>query len=325
MDYLAWISDLIADTAQRMGDGTGFPIIFGTYMSMLAVERIIYLLVDRDAWDERDAWANVRSALFNTATQTILTGAIFIGIYVFLYEHARLFSIPFTWWGWVLAFLLNDLAYYTDHRMAHRIGFLWAIHTTHHSSREMNLLVSNRGTVLDLGGTMSPAYFVLAIIGLPPAMLLAAKFFGNLWGIFNHTRLVKKMGVLDEVLATPANHRVHHGTEPKYLDKNYGQTLIIWDRLFGTFQREEEEPTYGLVTQMDSYRVWDIHTWGARQLIAQMRRADRWSDRLRYLFKPPGWSHDGNHMTSEAIVAQQARPADKSPVFSAQQTMKELS
>ncbi|MEO7937248.1 MAG: sterol desaturase family protein [Burkholderiaceae bacterium] len=306
MDVLDWIGGVIAQTARSMGDGTGFPIVFGTYMAMLAVERIAYLFVDRDAWDEQDAWSNVRSALFNTAVQVVLTGGIFLGIYVFLYQHARVFDVPFAWWGWALAFLLNDLAYYTDHRIAHRVGFLWAIHTTHHSSREMNLLVSNRGTVLDLGGTMSPVYFLLPILGVPPAMFLAVKFFGNLWGIFNHTRLIKRMGVLEDVLATPANHRVHHGTEPKYLDRNYGQTLIIWDRLFSSFQREEEEPTYGLVTQMESHRLWDIHTWGVRQLIAQMRSADRWADRLRYLVKPPGWSHDGNHTTTEAIVARGA-------------------
>lgn len=306
MEFVYWVGGMIADVARSMGDGTGFPVVFGTYMGMLAIERIAYVLIDRDAWNERDAWANVRSALVYSGVQIFVTSALFITIYLAIYEHARLFDIPFTWWGWVLAFLLNDLAYYTDHRLSHRIGLLWAIHTTHHSSREMNLLVSNRGTVLDLGGVMSPAFFLLAFIGLPPAMLLAAKFFGNLWGIFNHTRLVKRMGVLEEVLATPANHRVHHGTEPKYLDRNYGQTLVIWDRLFGTFQREEEEPTFGLVNQMDSYRVWDIHTWGFQRLFAQMRSADRWSDRLLYLIKPPGWSHDGNHTTTEAIVSRHA-------------------
>lgn len=307
MEALTWIGDVVTDIARRMGDGSGFGITFGSYIAMLAVERIVYLLIDRDAWNEREAWANVRSSLFYTGVQIILTGAIFFGIYLFLYQHARLFDVPFVWWGWVFAFLLNDLAYYVDHRMAHRIGFLWAIHTAHHSSREMNLLVSTRGTVLDLGGLLSPAYFALAIAGVSPAMFLAVRFFANLWGIFNHTRLVKRMGVLEEVMATPANHRVHHGIEPKYLDRNYGQTLIIWDRLFGSFHREEEEPTYGLVTQMDSYRIWDIHTLGVRRLIAQMRSAPRWRDRLRYLIKPPGWSHDGNHTTTESIVAA-ARP-----------------
>jgi sterol desaturase/sphingolipid hydroxylase (fatty acid hydroxylase superfamily) len=200
-------------------------------------------------------------------------------------------------------FLLNDLAYYVDHRIAHRTGFFWAIHTAHHSSQEMNLTVSARGTVLGLAGTMSPAYFVfLALLGVPFGIFIAAKFFGNLWGIFNHTRLVHRMGVLEEVLATPANHRVHHGTEAKYLDKNYGQTLIVWDRLFGTFQREEEEPTYGLVKQLESDRIWDIQTSGAQWLIASIRSAPRWQDKLRYLWRPPGWRHDGCHQTTQQIL-----------------------
>jgi sterol desaturase/sphingolipid hydroxylase (fatty acid hydroxylase superfamily) len=233
----------------------------------------------------------------------LFTGALFIGVYVQIYNHARLFTIPFTWWGWVIAFLLNDLAYYTDHRISHRTGLMWAIHTSHHSSSEMNLLVANRGTVLDLAGLMTIAYFALPLLGVHPAMFLAAKFFANLWGIFNHTRLVKRMGFLEGVLATPANHRVHHGTEPKYLDKNYGQVLIIWDRLFGTWQREEEEPTYGLVKPLESFSVWDIHTSGLFWLIAQMRRAPRLRDKLAYLIRPPGWRHDGRHETTETIVA----------------------
>jgi sterol desaturase/sphingolipid hydroxylase (fatty acid hydroxylase superfamily) len=297
------VTNAIAETARRMGDASGFWIIFGTYMTMMFAERLIYVFHDGPKWNEKDAWANVRSALFKEAVGALLTGTLFITVYVLIHDHLRLFTIPFLWWGWVLGFLLNDLAYYTDHRLAHRTGFFWAIHTTHHSSPEMNLLVANRGTVLDLGGLMSPCYLLLPLVGLNPAMFLACKFFANLWGIFNHTRLVKSMGVLEGVLATPANHRVHHGTEPKYLDKNYGQVLIIWDRLFGTWQREEEEPTYGLVRQLDRHTLWNIQTSGMQWLFAQMRKAPRWQDKLMYLVKPPGWSHDGEHETTETIVA----------------------
>ena len=298
-------ANLLATIAQKVGDGTGFWIIFGSYMAMVFAERLIYALRRNHEWHEREARANVFNQLVNEAVGALLTGALFMGIYVFVYSQARLFDIPFVWWAWVLAFLLNDLAYYVDHRIAHRSGFFWAFHIPHHSSREMNLLVSPRGSIFGLGGVISPTYFLLALIGLPPAMFLAAKFFGNLWGIFNHTRLVHRMGLLEGILATPANHRVHHGTEAKYLDRNYGQTLILWDRLFGSWQPEEEEPTYGLVKQMDSHRIWDIQTWGIRWLFAQIRRADRWQDKAMYLIKPPGWSHDGQHETTETLVAGQ--------------------
>jgi sterol desaturase/sphingolipid hydroxylase (fatty acid hydroxylase superfamily) len=159
--------------------------------------------------------------------------------------------------------------------------------------------------VFGLGGTISPAYFVLALLGIPFWMFVAVAFVGNLWGIFNHTRLVRRMGWLDEILCTPSNHRVHHGIDAKYLDRNYGQTLLIWDRLFGTFQREEEEPTYGLVKQQESDRIWDIQTAGPRWLWDQLKSAPTWQVRWHYLVRPPGWRHDGCHQTAEAIRAGQ--------------------
>jgi sterol desaturase/sphingolipid hydroxylase (fatty acid hydroxylase superfamily) len=297
----AW--NLIADTAWKMGHGEGFAITFGSYMAMMLLERLAYVFEPEHKWHEREAIANVLNQSFTTIVDALLFGSLFIGAYVWLYEYARLFTIPFAWWGWVLAFLLNDLAYYTDHRIAHRTGFFWAIHVPHHSSQEMNLLVSSRGSIFSLGGLMSPAYLLLALMGLHPAMFLAVKFFGNLWGIFNHTQLVRRLGWLEGWLCTPANHRVHHGTQARYLDRNYGQTLLIWDRLFGTWQPEEETPVFGLVNQMNSHRLWDIQTWGVRGLLYEMRSAPRWQDKLRYLIKPPGWRHDGNHQTSETIRA----------------------
>jgi sterol desaturase/sphingolipid hydroxylase (fatty acid hydroxylase superfamily) len=306
MDGVGQIGGFFADVAWKMGHGEGFAITFSTYMAMMLFERLAYVFEPEHQWNERDAISNVVNATFTAIVEGVLLGALFIGVYVWLFEHARLFTIPFVWWGWVLAFLLNDLAYYADHRVAHRTGFFWAIHTPHHSSQEMNLLVSNRCSLFSLAGLTSPCYLLLPILGLHPAMFLAAKFFGNLWGIFNHTRLVRRLGWLENWLCTPANHRVHHGTEAKYLDRNYGQTLLIWDRMFGTFQPEEETPTFGLVEQMNSYRIWDIQTWGVRVLWQKLRAAPSWGDRWHYLIKPPGWSHDGRHTTSETIRAQAA-------------------
>jgi sterol desaturase/sphingolipid hydroxylase (fatty acid hydroxylase superfamily) len=195
--------DILSTTARKVADGSGFWIIFTTYMTMMLTEWAIYLIHDRKAWNMADARANIVNALFREGTMALLTGALFIGVYLFLYNNARLFDVPFLWWGWVLAFILNDLAYYVDHRISHRTGFMWAIHTPHHSSKEMNLLVANRGTVLDLGGLVSVSYFAIPLLGVHPAMFLAVKFFANLWGIFNHTRLVKRMGFLSITAPNP--------------------------------------------------------------------------------------------------------------------------
>jgi sterol desaturase/sphingolipid hydroxylase (fatty acid hydroxylase superfamily) len=306
MNLLQDFWGVIVETAEMMGRGEGFMIILWTYLFMVVVERLISAVVEKRVWHDRDSLANVMNGTFVAIVGALVTGGLFMGAYVFLYQHARVWDVPFVWWGWVLVFLLNDLAYYTDHRMSHRTGFFWALHTTHHSSREINFLVANRANIFQLDGLTSIAIFALPLLGVHPAMFLAVKFFANLWGIFNHTRLVKRMGLLEELMITPANHRVHHGNNLKYLDRNYAQVLSIWDRMFGTFQREEEEPTFGLVKQMESLKIWDIQTWGFQQLFASMRSAPRWQDKLRYLIKPPGWSHDGRHETTEAMWAQQS-------------------
>lgn len=282
---------------------SGFFLVLGSYVVLILIERLGYVFDHTPGWNERDARVNIINSSVTAVGDALIGSALFFAIYTAVHTHLRLFDMPLTAWGFLAAFLMRDLAYYTDHRIAHRTGLFWAFHIPHHSSREMNLTISARGSVFGLAGTISPAYFVLPLLGVSFPMFVAVAFIGNLWGIFNHTRLVRRMGWLDEVLATPANHRVHHGIEAKYLDRNYGQTLILWDRLFGTFQREEEEPTYGLVKQLQSDRIWDIQTSGLHWLLTQLRSAPRWQDKLRYLAMPPGWRHDSCPQTSEAIRA----------------------
>ncbi|MGB7409027.1 MAG: sterol desaturase family protein [Pontixanthobacter sp.] len=281
--------------------GQGFLYMFGYYMGILMLERVLYLFQSRHKWDERDAIANVKNSVFMAVVEPFVGAVIFVAVYSFIFEYLRVYTFPIALWAFLVAWLMNDFAYYLGHRIEHRTGFFWAIHHTHHSSNEMNILVANRGNLFNLGETMRPTNFLLAFAGVPLAMFVTVKFFGNLWGIFNHTRLVGKMGPLEHILATPSNHRVHHGADAKYLDRNYGQVLILWDRLFGTFQREEEYPRFGLVVPLESRSLWDIQTAGFQWLFGQMKTADRWSDKLRYLIKPPGWSHDGRHETSETI------------------------
>lgn len=292
----------LAGLAQTIGHGGYGLLMMTAYLAMLLIERAAYLFDSDRRWAGRESIANMLNWLVLAVFEGAIGAALFVGIYLWVFDH-RLFTIPGAWWGWLLAFLLNDLAYYTSHRIEHRTGFFWAIHMAHHSSETMNLTVAARNSLLLLSGASQPIYYLLALIGLPLPMFLVARFAGNVWGIFNHTRLVHRLGWLEGWVATPANHRVHHGIQPKYLDRNYGQVLMLWDRLFGTFQREEEEPVYGLVHQMGSTRIYDIQTWGARWLIGQLRSAPRWRDKLAYLVKPPGWRHDGRHETTEAIQA----------------------
>ena len=196
------------------------------------------------------------------------------------------------WLAAVALFLGVDCAYYWFHRVSHQMNAPWAAHAVHHQSEEYNLAVALRQ------GTFQPFfswvfYLPLAAIGFPPLWFVAMSAFNTLYQFWIHTRLIGKLGPLEWVLNTPSHHRVHHGRNPKYLDKNHAGTLIIWDRMFGTFQEEEEEPVYGIVRPLASWNpLWaNVHEYV--ELWQTARQAPYWTDKLKIWFMPPGWQPRG--------------------------------
>lgn len=191
--------------------------------------------------------------------------------------------------SWTAVFFLVDLAYYWSHRLSHQINLLWAGHVVHHSSEEYNLAVALRQS--SLHGLFTWIFYVpLALLGIPWTMYVACYALNLVYQFWIHTRAVGKMGRLTEwVLNTPSHHRVHHGVNPKYLDKNHGGVFIIWDRLFGTFQAEEDEPVYGITTPLRSWNpLWaNVHVFW--DIARDVWRARSWRDRWMYVFGPPGW------------------------------------
>ena len=304
-----WLADLFARYHAMIERDGGFVLLLGLYVSMILAERVLYLLDDehRALWDERDSVANIVTSSANSVFQALGLGLVFGTAYLWLYENAALFRLPNAWWAFAFAFVLNDFLYWLDHYVSHKNGLFWTFHQSHHSSPTMNLTVAARGHFLL--PLFQPIYLLLPVLGVSIHMALAVKLAGNLWGIFNHTRLVGRMGALDRWLCTPANHRVHHGTQAKYLDRNYGQTLLVWDRLFGTWQPEEEEPAYGLVTPLGSYNPVTIQTAPLKGLWRQMRDAPSWRARLGHLWHPPGWSPDGKHQRTDELREAAGLPA----------------
>ncbi len=191
--------------------------------------------------------------------------------------------------SWVAVFVLVDLCYYFSHRYAHEVNILWAGHVVHHSSEEYNLPVALRQSALH--GLMSWVFYLpLALVGVPWRMYVATYALNLIYQFWIHTRAVGRMGRLTEwVLNTPSHHRVHHGVNPKYQDRNYAGAFIVWDRLFGTFQVEEEEPVYGITKPLKSWNpLWaNVHVFV--QIARDAWRARRWRDRLRIVFGRPGW------------------------------------
>jgi len=214
---------------------------------------------------------------------------ITVGIYAWVFAHARVATQSArSAAAWIVLFFAVDLAYYAYHRAAHRVNFLWAGHVVHHQSEEYNFSVALRQSWF--GQLFSWAFYVpLAVAGFPPAMFLVMTTLNTLYQFFIHTRLVGRLGPLEWFLNTPSHHRVHHGVNPRYVDRNYAGILIVWDRLFGTFEPEGAEPIYGLVKPLGSFNpLWaNLHYWV--ELASMARRTRRLPDKLRAWVAPPEW------------------------------------
>lgn len=234
-----------------------------------------------------DSISNLSQGIGSQITGLFMKTALFFG-YKYIFEHWRLFDIPDTIWTWIILFIGVDFFYYWFHRMSHQVNALWAAHIVHHQSEEYNLTVALRQSWFQSWFSWV-FYLPLALIGFDPLMFVTLSAFNTLYQFWIHTRAIKSMGVLEYILNTPSHHRVHHGSNPKYIDKNHAGTLIIWDRLFGTFQQEEEDVYYGITTPLASWNpVWaNVHYWIELWQIA--KKSDNLADKINVFIKPPGW------------------------------------
>lgn len=235
-----------------------------------------------------------------------------LAIYSAVYGRFRVVTFEHRWIPWVIAFFAVDFFYYWWHRLSHEVNFLWAAHVVHHQSEDYNLAVALRQAVLT-SWTALPFYLPLAILGIPTHVYAIVHAFSTLYQFWIHTQLVGKVrGPLDWILNLPSHHRVHHAINPEYLDKNYGATLIIWDRIFGTYAEEEAKPVYGITKPLGTFDpFWaQIHYWF--EMAAMARAARRPFDKLRVVFASPAWKPDGYEApdTSDALT----RPKYDRPV-----------
>jgi sterol desaturase/sphingolipid hydroxylase (fatty acid hydroxylase superfamily) len=202
---------------------------------------------------------------------------------------------------WIAALLGWDFIYYWNHRMMHEVRMGWALHVVHHSSEHYNLSTALRQPVADVLGLNVP-YGLLSYAGLRPELVEQARGWNLLYQYWIHTDAIRRIGKGEEVLNTPSHHRVHHGSNRKYLDRNHGSILITWDRLFGTFQREEEPVVYGLTKNIDTYNPLRIATHEYRDIVVDVARSTTWKDRLSYAFRGPGWAYERRE---QQVVAEQ--------------------
>jgi len=212
-----------------------------------------------------------------------------LGVYSLLYEHGRLWTFaPNSAWPWLIAIVGVDLGYYWWHRLSHEINFLWAVHVVHHQSEDYNLAVALRQAVLS-PITVLPFYLPLAVLGVPLLPFFIVNALSTLYQFWIHTELVGRMGVLEQVINTPSLHRVHHGVNPEYLDKNYAATFICWDQLFGTLRREEAPVVFGVSHPLRSFDpVW-AQVQPLWALWQAMRRAPSSREAIRFMLASPAY------------------------------------
>ncbi len=215
--------------------------------------------------------------------------ALSVGIYVLIFNHVSLFALKADDWRvWVGALIAYDFFYYWNHRIDHEVGLFWAAHVVHHQSDRFNLSTALRqpSTGAFLGWIF---YLPMAVAGVPPVVFVGVGLIDLLYQFWIHTELIGKLGWFDRVFASPSNHRVHHGINDRYLDKNYGGIFILWDRLFGTFEPEAETPVFGVRGGLATFDPIAANLSYYATMADLCRRAADWRDKLRVWVAPPGW------------------------------------
>jgi len=229
--------------------------------------------------------SNLNIGIAERLADVFITGTFYF-VYDYLYNHFAILKIEPTVINWVILVLCTDLVYYWYHRFGHEVNLLWSLHIVHHQSEDYNYTTSVRVTVFQ-AIARTCFWSVLPIIGFPAHMITIMLLVHGLYPFFVHTQLIGKLGWLEYIFVTPSHHRVHHGSNPQYLDKNYGDIFIFWDKIFGTFTEEEETPVYGLTKQLGNYGfLWQhFHYW--MELSVAMKRANGLRAKLQILFGKP--------------------------------------
>jgi sterol desaturase/sphingolipid hydroxylase (fatty acid hydroxylase superfamily) len=294
MDWLDETRAFLDVLPPQMRDPVLFAIPF--FLLLLIVEwsaarKLEQLDDDRTpsgAYHRQDAWASISMGLVSVVTTGAWKLLALLG-YAALYAYVAPWHLPSTaWYTWLLALVGVDLLFYAYHRTAHRVRIVWATHQAHHSSQYFNFATALRQKWNNSGEIL--IWIPLPLLGVPPWMVFASFSLNLIYQFWVHTERIARMWrPIEFIFNTPSHHRVHHGMDAEYLDKNYAGILILWDRLFGTYADEQFRPHYGLTKQVSTFNIWTLQTHEYAAIARDVRRADRLRDRLGYVFGPPGW------------------------------------
>jgi sterol desaturase/sphingolipid hydroxylase (fatty acid hydroxylase superfamily) len=258
------------------------------YFTLMGIELVYENITRRRTYRLNDAITNISTGTLQQLTNTFVA-IVRIGIYTFVYEQWAFFNLEQNWFTFIVAMILFDFFYYWEHRMAHTISLFWGGHVVHHQSEDFNFSVALRQTSTGFIWGF-PFFLPMALMGIHPVQFVLVGGLNLLYQFWIHTEHINKLPRWYEfVFNTPSHHRVHHGRDPKYIDKNYAGIFITWDRLFGTFTEEEERPNYGITKPLKSWNPVYANFAHYIDLFRSTRKSKSIKDTLKILFKRPGW------------------------------------
>ncbi|MFK7935034.1 MAG: sterol desaturase family protein [Saprospiraceae bacterium] len=297
MDLNIYLTELSKDNLTFIA----LPIFF-----IAVVAEVLFTRHTHPEWyDKKDSIASFWMLIFTGIVEFVPKLLAFIAFY-FLHEISPLAEVVGRqWWAWGLLFVLDDFTYYWFHRLNHEVRLFWAGHVPHHSAIKMNF-----GTALRQGVGERIHKFAfwlwLPLLGFDPLMMLTVMAINLFYQFWTHTELVGKLPrPIEFIFNTPSHHRVHHASNIRYLDCNHAGVFILWDRLFGTFAEEipQDKPVYGLTENLTDTRALNVATHEYQAIWQDVKRAKSWSDKLKYIFYAPGWSHDGEDKRAKTLRA----------------------
>ena len=245
-----------------MNIAVSFYVFLGIYLTAIIIEVVYSLYAKKGLYNINDSLVNISLGIFAVINRAITLG-IWIALWTYLYQFSFM-KIEESLWSWLLLFFLNEFVYYWFHRLSHENKFMWAVHVNHHSSEKLNFTTAARVPFFNL--ILHNLFWIpLLFVGFHPLMIFTVENISFLFAFIQHTEIIKKMPYIDYIFNTPSHHRVHHSTNDEYINKNYGNTLIIFDRLFGTFKEEKDGVLnkYGILNNIKTYNLYKVifHEW----------------------------------------------------------------
>lgn len=281
----------------------GDPIYFAIpyFLILIGLELYINYKEHKGWYEVKDSVASISMGL-GSLVINLGVKLFYFGVYTYIYQHYRLFTLGNTWWVWVLLLFADDFSFYWHHRLSHEIRILWAAHENHHSSQHYNLSTALRQSWTEL--LYKYIFWLwLPLVGFEPWMIFAMMSVSLAYQFWVHTEGIRRLGPLEWIFSTPSAHRVHHASNVIYLDRNHGGIFIIWDRLFGTYQKElDEEPVrYGLTKNVESFNPLVIATHEYVNIANDVKHTHGFWNKVKRFFMPPGWSPDGSTLTAKEL------------------------